>query len=242
LPAPDPGPENPLPGPSPRPMPLPPPDPPIPGLSPPAGDMAKAPLPPLPGRPTFVPGWLETTTPEALPPLLLLGGAPATPESSGPPSPAPRLPLPWPVIEPPPDSDGGGGTTAVPVPIPPATERCAEPAPSWTVGGTTDVPPRPLIWRAAEALPTCTAGGTIWFCRSPGPKPGPVLATSIAMVGGGATTLGDGMASLGFRFVTCSGADTGGGTTCTAFDPGRRSVDTSRCGTAALGGTAPIFI
>lgn len=102
--------------------------------------------------------------------------------------------------------------------------------------------PKPLIWRAAEAAPTCTAGGTIWFCRSPGPKPGPVLATSVAMVGGGATTLGAGKASLGFTLVTRSGADTVGGTTCTAFDPGRRSVETSRWGTAALGGTAPIFI
>lgn len=102
--------------------------------------------------------------------------------------------------------------------------------------------PKPLIWRAAEAFPTCTAGGTIWFCKSPGPKPGPVLATSAAMVGGGATTLGAGMASRGFWLVTCSGADTVGGTTCTAFDPGRRRVDTSLWGTAALGGTAPIFI
>src|ERR1700732_4668525 len=92
LPAPEPGPENPLPGPSPRPMPAPPPDPPRPGLSPPVGDMAKAPLPPLPGRPTFEPGWLETTTPEALPPPLLLGGAVATPASRAPPNPVPRLP------------------------------------------------------------------------------------------------------------------------------------------------------
>ena len=107
LPAPEPGPENPLPGPSPRPTPPPPPDPPMPGLSPPVGDMAKAPLPPLPGNPTFDPGWLETTTPEALPPLLLLGGAVATPASSGPPNPKPRFPLPWPVSEPPPDTDGG---------------------------------------------------------------------------------------------------------------------------------------
>src|ERR1700693_671610 len=242
LPAPAPGPENPAPGPPPRPMPPPPPDPPRPGLSPPEGDIARAPLPPLPGRPTFDPGWLETTTPEALPPLLLVGGGVATTASRAPPSPTPRLPLPWPVSEPPPDADGGGGITAVPVPIPPATERCAEPAPNWTVGGTTEVLPRPLMfWRAAEAFPTCTAGGTIWFCRSPGPQAGPVLATSEAMVGAGATTLGAGIARLGFTLVTWSGADTGGGTTCTAFDPGRRSVETSRWGTAALGGTAPTF-
>jgi len=99
-----------------------------------------------------------------------------------------------------------------------------------------------MFWRAAEAFPTCTAGGTIWFCKSAGPKPGPVLATSVAIVGGGATTLGAGMASRGFRLVVRSGADTGGGTTCTAFDPGRRRVEISCCGTAALGGTAPMFI
>jgi len=59
------------------------------------------------------------------------------------------------------------------------------------------------------------------------------------MLGGGATTLGAGMVSRGFRFVICSGAETGGGTTCTAFDPGIRRVETSRWGTATLGGTTP---
>ena len=54
LPAPEPGPENPCLGPSPRPTPPPPPDPPKPGLSLPVVDMAKAPLPPLPGNPTFI--------------------------------------------------------------------------------------------------------------------------------------------------------------------------------------------
>src|SRR5579862_2889815 len=244
LPAPAPGPENPLPGPSPRPTPLPPPDPPKPGLSPPEGDIAKAPFPPLPGRPSFEPGWLETTTPDALPLPVLVGGAVAKPASKAPPSPAPRFPRPWPVSEPP-ESAGVGGTTEADmvVPVPPATDRGAEPAPNCTVGGTIDVLPRPTTFcRATAVFPTCTAGGTIWFCKSPGPKPGPVLATSAAMVGGGATTLGAGNASLGFEFVVCSGADTGGGTTCTAFDPGRRSVETSRWGTAALGATAPTFI
>src|SRR6478735_6316731 len=111
-------------------MPAPPPDPPSPALSPPEGDIARAPLPPLPGSPTFDPGRLETTTPEVLPPPLLLGGAAARPASNGPPSPTPRFPVPRPVGKPPADTEGGGGTTAVPVPIPPAIERCAEPAPS----------------------------------------------------------------------------------------------------------------
>src|SRR6266853_6417046 len=92
LPAPEPGPENPLPGPLPWPIPAPPPAPPRPGLSAPAGDIASAPLPPFPGMPTFDPGWLETTTPEVLPPLLLVGGAVAKPASSAPPNPLPRLP------------------------------------------------------------------------------------------------------------------------------------------------------
>src|ERR1700730_12722106 len=87
LPAPEPGPENPLPGPSPRPMPAPPPDPPRPGLSPPVGDIAKAPLPPLPGSPTFDPGWLETTTPEVLPMPLLVGAAAETCAARAPPTP-----------------------------------------------------------------------------------------------------------------------------------------------------------
>src|SRR3954468_7652330 len=199
FPAPAPRPENPLPGPSPRPTPPPPPEPPKPGLSPPEGDIASAPLPPLPGRPGFDPGWLETTTPEVLPPLLLVGGAVATPASNGPPSPTPRLPRPWPVIEPPPDIEGGGGTTAVPLPIPPVIERCAEPAPNWTVGGTTEVLPRPLtLRRSADALPTCTAGGTTCLSRTSGPNPGPSRATSRVIVGAGATTFGAGMVSRGF--------------------------------------------
>ncbi len=166
----------------------------------------------------------------------------ATPASSGPPSPTPRFPLPWPVSEPPPETDGGGGTTAVPVPIPPATDRCAAPAPNWTVGGTTEVLPRPLMFGVPMHSQPARLAARSGSAGRPARSLVPGLATSVAMVGGGATTLGAGMASRGFRLVTCSGADTGGGTTCTAFDPGRRRVEISRWGTAALGGTAPIFI
>src|SRR6266478_2318122 len=216
LPAPGPGPENPLPGPSPRPIPDPPPEPPSPGLSPPEGDIAKAPLPPLPGMPTFDPGWLERTTPEVLPPPLLLGGAAARPASSAPPNPVPRFPLPGPVIEPPAANDGAGGTTAVPEPIPPAMERCPKPAPSRTVGGTTKLLPKPLTVRCSAEVPNCTVGGTICFCSWSAPKPGPMGVTSRVIVGAGAITLGAGNASVGFSLVICSGAETGGGTTCTA--------------------------
>src|SRR5580700_7435134 len=97
--APEPSPDNPLPGPAPRPMPDPPPDPPSPGLSPPDGDMAIEPAPPLPGTPILDPGWFETTMPVPLPlPPLLLGGAVTEPASIGPPRPAPRFPRPRPKV------------------------------------------------------------------------------------------------------------------------------------------------
>ena len=56
LPVPEPSAVRPLPGPLPCPMLAPPPRPPRPGLSPPEGDMARAPFAPLPGMPTAEPG------------------------------------------------------------------------------------------------------------------------------------------------------------------------------------------
>src|ERR1700674_2755672 len=101
---------------------VPPPEPPRPGLSPPEGDIASAPLPPVPGSPTFEPGCDETTipAPAALPPSAC-GGARTEPTSPGPPRPVPFLPEPeTPAPEP---RLGGGGTTllarSVPPPEPP---------------------------------------------------------------------------------------------------------------------------
>src|ERR1700746_917747 len=99
------------------------PEPPRPGLSPPEGDIASEPLPPVPGSPTFEPGCEETTTPEpALLPPSAFGGARTEPASPGPPRPNPFLPEPEsPGPEP---TDGGGGTTllARSVPLPEPTE------------------------------------------------------------------------------------------------------------------------
>jgi hypothetical protein len=113
LPAPEPSPCSPLPGPLPLPMPGPPPLPPMPVFAVPAGDMARAPALVEFGTPTFVPGWLETTTPVpgALPPALL-GGATDEPRSSGLPAPVPLLPCPLPERDLPPPRPGGGGTTS----------------------------------------------------------------------------------------------------------------------------------
>ena len=82
LPAPDPSACRPLPGPLPLPMLVPPPLPPRPLFALPVGDMAMAPDSDEFGRPTFVPGWLEITTPlpAALP--ALAGGANGEPRSS----------------------------------------------------------------------------------------------------------------------------------------------------------------
>src|SRR5258706_14625306 len=87
---------------------VPPPAPPRPGLSPPEGDMASEPLPPVPGSPTFEPGCDETTIPEpVLLPPSAFGGARTDPTSPGPPRPDPFLPEPEsPGPEP---MEGGGG-------------------------------------------------------------------------------------------------------------------------------------
>ena len=82
LPAPDPSACKPLPGPLPLPMLAPPPLPPRPLFAVPVGDMAMAPDSGEFGRPTFVPGWLETTTPlPAVLPPAFAGGANGEPKS-----------------------------------------------------------------------------------------------------------------------------------------------------------------
>jgi len=109
FPAPGFSPLRPLPGPVPFPMPEPLPEPPRPGLSPPAGDMASNPLPPVPGLPGCEPGSVDKTTPElSVFPPAPLEGARAEPTSPGPPRPEPRLPEPE---RPEPEPAGGGGTT-----------------------------------------------------------------------------------------------------------------------------------
>src|SRR5580658_2167007 len=112
LPAPEPSPCNPLPGRLPLPLLDPPPLPPRPVLAVAAVDLARAPLVEF-GSPTFVPGWLEITTPlpAAFPPAFF-GGATAEPRSSGLPAPAPLLPRPLPERALPPPNPGGGGITS----------------------------------------------------------------------------------------------------------------------------------
>src|SRR5712671_1650100 len=96
---------------------VPPPEPPRPGLSPPEGDMASEPLPPVPGSPTFEPGCDETTIPEpVLLPPSAFGGARTDPTSPGPPRPEPLRPEPE---RPGPDpTEGGGGTMLLPISVP----------------------------------------------------------------------------------------------------------------------------
>jgi len=149
LPAPEPSPVNPLPAPVPLPMPVPPLVPPRPGLSPPPGDIASEPLPPLPGIPIFEPGCEEITIPElSLFPPAPLGGARTEPASPGPPRPEPVLPEPErPGPEP---IEGGGGTTlparSAPLPDPlEFPEPDGEPSPAPVIdggGGMTFGPPR----------------------------------------------------------------------------------------------------
>jgi hypothetical protein len=68
----------------PVPIPEPPPEPPRPGLSPPEGDIASEPLPPVPGRARSEPGLVDRTTPELSElPAADLGGARGEPRSPG---------------------------------------------------------------------------------------------------------------------------------------------------------------
>src|SRR5579864_4237516 len=141
FPAPGPAPVIPLPGPLPRPMLLPAPAPPRPGLSPPEGDMASEPLPPLLGSATVEPGWLEITAPALAPLPLLVGGARFLPASSGAPKPVPVRLRPEPAEPEPPPTEGGGGTmlfaSSVPrgVPAPPPLLPVPPPAPENDGGG-----------------------------------------------------------------------------------------------------------
>src|SRR5579872_4784968 len=143
FPAPGPAPFMPLPGPLPRPMLLPPPAPPRPGFSPPVGDMASEPVPPLLGSPTFGPGWLEITAPAVAPLPPLFAGALPISASSGEPRPTPFLSSPVPAGPEPPATEGGGGTmllaSNVPpgAPAPPPVLPWPPPAPASEGGGGT---------------------------------------------------------------------------------------------------------
>jgi hypothetical protein len=211
LPAPEFSPVRPLPGPVPLPIPVPPPAPPTPGLSPPLGERANDPLPPLP-RPGFEPGSADNTTPEfSLFPPAPLGGASTEPTSPGPPRPEPLLPEP---VAPEPDPDpteGGVGTMLpakrLPLPEPLAfcdPEPCAVPEPETDGGGGITFAPRdPPPERADEAAsapcmdpvaePPTEGGGGITFAFNEVPWP-PLAprelpaAEALETLGGGGTT------------------------------------------------------
>jgi hypothetical protein len=169
FPPPGPGPENPLPEPLPRPIEVPPPAPPRPGFAPPEGDMARDPDPPVPGTPTFDPGWFETTIPAAFPFPPELAGAETSPTSPAPPSPMPRLPRPRPLSEEPPETVGGGGTTPAPNRAAPAVVRppnCRDPRGS----GVPAKPPRQSGRGVARRLrsrnPIPCGVLAMWYCQS----------------------------------------------------------------------------
>ena len=79
------------------------------------------------------------------------------------------------------------------------------------------------------------------FATAPAPNPGPRGLISRAIcVGGGAITDGAGSVSRGCCLVDCSGAETGGGITATACEPGM-GTKISRRGALGLGGTMAAF-
>lgn len=150
-------------------MPEPPPEPPRPGWSPPVGDMASEPLPPLPGSPTLSPGSSEITIP-ALPlaPLSPLAGASADPTSPGPPRPVPLLPEP--------ELTEGGGATTLLASCVPLSELVEFALP--------DEEPR--------LEPATDGGGAMTFAPRDEPRDRPVPGLPLAEFatdGGGGTTL-----------------------------------------------------
>src|SRR5580658_10130634 len=170
--------ERPLPGPVPAPIPAPPPEPPRPGLSPPEGDMASDPLPPVLGVPGLEPGSADNTTPELslLFPAALLGGARAEPIS---PRPTPFLPE---AERPEPGSaEGGGGMTLLARRVP---------------------LPEPLEFLVPEVDPVLTdgGGGTMFWWEALREEPGYFLDGDPAPAdvfvpeteGGGGMTLDEG--------------------------------------------------
>jgi hypothetical protein len=174
--------------------------------------MAIAPGPVEFGIPTFVPGWLEMTTPlpAAFPPALL-GGATEEPKSSGPPAPMPLLPRPLPERALPPPRPGGGGTTSAEPRSEPADwpERPAfpvepfpfrEPDPSILAGGGTTCVASVPTPDARDRDPPPDAvggGGTGWVRKSPVVEVPQLLRSRLTCDGGGATTAGAGSVSLG---------------------------------------------
>ena len=203
------------------------------------------------GRPTFVPGWLEMTTPlpPAFPPALL-GGAAAEPRSSGPPAPVPLLPRPLPERALPPPTLGGGGTTL-------ADPNCVDPdLPPFPWDPFPDEPPPDNDW-----LSMLAGGGTAWALSVPVPDlasaPPPeaeggggtgwermsplrvlpqLLRSRLTWEGGGATTAGAGSESLGAEDRSRGGAETGGAITSVVCDSGTRELARSR-GVSRAGAT-----
>lgn len=166
--------DKPLPGPEPVPMPEPPPEPPMPGLSPPEGDIAREPLPPVPGRARSAPGLVDTTTPElSVFPAADLGGARGEPISPGAPRPMPALPE----AEGPEPAVGGGGIMLL------ANE------PSF---------PEPMEFRAPFGEPAATLGGGGTMVETFGEDPEYFLNDpeefdpELLVEGGGGITEGEG--------------------------------------------------
>src|ERR1700686_2774159 len=188
-------------------MPVPEPAPPRPGLSPPEGDMASEPVPPLLGNPTLGPGWLESTAPALAPPPPAVGGARTEPASSVAPRPTPFRPKPAPAELEPPPTDGGGGTTLLAKSVPRGVPAAplAFPVPLLVAendgGGATTLgmPMVGAVEDESERVPVlpgnpAEGGGAITFEPNVAPKPlrvprglpPPALAPT---AGGGGTTL-----------------------------------------------------
>src|SRR5215831_192756 len=250
LPAPDPSPCNPLPGPIPLPIPFPPPAPPTPVFAVPVGDIAITPPLPAFGTPIFVPGCVDTTTPDpaALPPVL--GGGPtATPRSSGPPDPAPLLPRPLPLSPVPPPRLGGGGTTALdpriaPAPRSPVFPPPPSPVPDAFTGGATTcgVQSPPAFPRDEAPNPAGVGGGGTGFGRTSPIAVLPQLFRSrLTCDGGGATTDGAGIESFAIEVRSRCGAETGGATTFVGCVEGIRELARSRAVSLGDGATTEGF-
>src|SRR5579859_302029 len=197
-------------------MPVPPAEPPRPVLSPPPGDMAREPVPPLVGRPTRGPGCVDITAPELpLPPFV--GGARFDPAFRGAPNPTPLRPNPEPAAFVPPPNEGGGATTLLASCVP-----AVRPLPVKVGGGGTTLGAPSAGAEARVPVPpdTPTEGGgatTFGSRLEPAPLRFPLevpLAALAFIDGGGGRTLALRECEPVFELVVFTAG--GGGTTSVA--------------------------
>ena len=90
---------------------------------------------------------------------------------------------------------------------------------------------------SSERGPDDTGGATTCLRGSTTSAPPSEPSSRVICAGAGAITLGAGSSSLAFTLLSCSGAETGGGTTFVLLTTGTRMLASSRWALLGAGGT-----